>query len=493
MLYLIEQLRRIQCHGPLFTGIRRGIEREGLRVTADGLPAQTSHPAAFGSKLTHPYITTDYSENLIELITPPCLAVDDLLNHIQHTHQFVIEHLGDEWIWPQSLPGPLVGEIPIAQYGNSDIGRYKMRYREGLGLRYGRPMQTIAGLHYNFSLPKSFWEHWFAAIDPAHDTLQSCIDTYYFHMMRTHMRHVWILAYLFGASTIIDTSLLQQRTAPYLSRFGQDAYAAREGTSLRLTPLGYYSEVQQQQLHIRFDSLGEYIHDLKAAMDTPYPPYEALSDRYGADAQLNSHILQSEAEFYHPIRPKRTPLPGESALDALLTHGVEYLEVRAIDINPFEPIGISREQLLFLDVYLLYCLLKPSPLISCGESKAWRHVLHTVGTCGRTTHLNIHDGHKTQPLSAILTACFKDFFDIARLLDAEEDDARYQQAVAHFEQAIHNPKQLLSAQYQAHMDRHGDLRSGGMALAKQHKDALLAQRLPDSVLLHYQQISHDSL
>lgn len=480
----------------MFSGIRRGIEREGLRVTSAGLPALTPHPEALGAKLTHPYITTDYSENLIELITPPCTKVDALLDGMKNTHQFVAEHLKDEWIWPLSLPCPLVGEIPIANYGTSQAARLKMRYREGLGLRYGREMQTIAGLHYNFSFPKSFWEIWYTHFDPAHDSLQSCIDAQYFHVIRQHMHHVWILAYLFGASPAIDKSLLKEgaKMGKYylpLQPFGKTGMIAPYGCSLRLTPMGYYSAVQNELLHIRFDSLHEYMVDLKTGMQLPYPPYQQLEAIYGKDAQLNTNLLQIEAEFYHPIRPKRTPMPGESALDSLVAHGLEYLEVRAIDINPFEPTGFSREQLLFLDVYLLYCLLKPSPLIT--DPKGWLNTLHEVASVGRTPGLEIVVEGKKQPLKTALLACFDQFMEIAQLLDAEQSDGRYQAAIAHFHEAVLDPSKLLSAQYQQHLERVGDITEAGMVLAKQHKQALLATPLPPDKKLHFQEVVKISL
>ncbi|MFI4956666.1 MAG: glutamate--cysteine ligase [Gammaproteobacteria bacterium] len=491
MPYLIQKLRNLQQDVPLFSGIRRGIEREGLRVTAAGLPATTPHPKALGSKLTHPYITTDYSENLLELITPPCTKVDALLDGMKNTHQFVAEQLQDEWIWPQSLPCPLVGEIPIANYGTTPAARLKMRYREGLGLRYGREMQTIAGLHYNFSFPKSFWETWYTHMDPAHDTLQSCIDTQYFRMIRQHMRHVWILAYLFGASMAIDKSLLQDKTAPYLVPFGKTGMIAPYGCSLRLTPLGYYSAVQNELLHVRCDSLAEYMADLKAGMQLPYPPYQQLAEIYGDQAQLNTNLLQIEAEFYHPIRPKRTPMPGESALDSLAAHGVEYLEVRAIDINPLEPTGFSRQQLLFLDVYLLFCLSKPSPLFT--DHKDWLNTLHKVASIGRTPGLAIMFEGQQQPLKTALLTCFDQFVEIARLLDAEQSDGRYQAAVAHFHEAVLDPSKLLSAQYHQHLEKVGDMAEAGMVLARQHKEALLSTPLPPGKTLHFQEVAKNSL
>ncbi len=481
MHYIIQQLEALQANTPLFYGMRHGIERESLRVTAEGLPAQTPHPVSLGHKLTHPYITTDYSENLLELITPPCMKVNALLEGMRNTHQFVVEQLPNEWLWPQSLPCPLKGPILIADYGNSPKADLKTQYREGLALRYGRAMQTIAGVHYNFSLPQSFWELWYTTIDPAHDNLQSCIDAYYFHIIREHIRHVWILIYLFGASTAIDQTLLLDKKADYLEKFDETTWVAPYACSLRLTPLGYYSEVQNKFLNIRFDSLSEYIQNLKIGMTTSYPPYEALSAKHGETSQLNTHILQTEWEFYYHVRPKRVPEPGESTLDALQKRGVEYIEIRAVDVNPFEPTGFSRNQLLFLDIYLLFCLLQPSELLLSDERKIHLDTLHKVASQGRDPHLTLLIDEKKQSVTSALLSYFDQFLMIAKLLDHEESDGRYETALRYFYHAVKSPDLLLSSQYQHHLQQYGNMTAAGMALAKQHKKTLTSTPLPPEI------------
>ena len=156
----------VNCGAPrILQGGRKGVEKESLRVLASGKLAHTSHPRALGSALTHEHITTDYSEALIELVTPAFTHSWELLQYLLDLHQFVYRHLGEELLWATSMPCAIQQDedIPLAQYGRSHIGRMKTVYRNGLGLRYGRMMQAISGVHFNYSFPLPFWEAWAAA------------------------------------------------------------------------------------------------------------------------------------------------------------------------------------------------------------------------------------------------------------------------------------------------------------------------------------------
>src|SRR5687768_1611137 len=145
-------------HGVLSGGLK-GADGEALRVTPSGRISHASHPRALGSALTHPHVTTDYSEALIELVTPPFPRAWELQQYLCDIHQFVYSELGDELLWATSMPCGIKddGEIPIARYGSSNIGRMKHVYRVGLGLRYGRMMQAISGVHFNYSFPDRLW------------------------------------------------------------------------------------------------------------------------------------------------------------------------------------------------------------------------------------------------------------------------------------------------------------------------------------------------
>ena len=152
--------KRLRALAPeALAGIRRGIEKEGLRVRPDGSLADTPHPAGLGSALTHERITTDFSESQLELITGVHGGIDGCLRELTEIHQVVYRALGDELLWSSSMPCRLPADelIPLGRYGSSNVGRAKTVYRNGLAHRYGRRMQTISGIHYNFSLPEAAW------------------------------------------------------------------------------------------------------------------------------------------------------------------------------------------------------------------------------------------------------------------------------------------------------------------------------------------------
>lgn len=185
----------------LLRGGLRGVERECLRVTSAGRLAQTLHPMALGSALTNAHITTDYSESLLEFVTPPQLANWETIQFLCDIHQFVTGCIGDELLWPLSMPCaiPADGDVPLAEYGSSNVGRMKNIYRRGLGARYGRRMQAISGIHYNYSLPEAFWPM-YQALEGQGGALQAFKSETYLGAVRNVRRLDWLLLYLFGAS-----------------------------------------------------------------------------------------------------------------------------------------------------------------------------------------------------------------------------------------------------------------------------------------------------
>ncbi len=356
----------------LLSGILRGVERESLRVDHSGALAQTPHPKGLGSALTHPQITTDFSEALLEFITPPTHQVEDLFAHLEAVQKFAVSQLNNEMLWATSMPcilGDNDEHIPVAEYGSSNNGKMKKVYRLGLGHRYGRSMQTVAGIHYNFSLPNAFW----ALLSREQNSifsLEKFKDESYFKLIRNFRRHYWLLIYLFGASPALCKSFVANKSHN-LQELGDDhTLYLPHATSLRMGDLGYQSAVQES-LYVCYNHKDTYIKTLCCAITQPHPPYEniGVSDNDGNYQQLNTSVLQIENEFYSAIRPKRTSYPGETALRALQNRGVEYIEVRCVDVNPFEPLGIDRSLVHFLDTFLLYCALQDSPQTSSGESE----------------------------------------------------------------------------------------------------------------------------
>lgn len=342
--------------------IHRGIEKESLRVTADGHISGDPHPPALGSSLTNPYITTDFSESLLEFITPAYSDIDECLETMENIHRFTLQNLeNDEMLWVSSMPCPLgsAEDIPIAQYGTSNVGKLKTLYRHGLSNRYGRLMQVVSGIHYNFSMPESFWQP-YQKICGFEGELQDFKTDKYLHLIRNFHRYSWLLLYLFGASPAACKCFVQGREH-HLQELDESSLYLPDATCLRMGNLGYKSEAQKS-LFVCYNELDSYVDCLRKAMSTPYPEYEAMGQsRDGEYLQLNTNLLQLENEFYSTIRPKRVVKRGQRPLEALTQGGIEYIEVRALDLNPYLPFGIDAEQIHFLDSFLLHCLLSESP------------------------------------------------------------------------------------------------------------------------------------
>jgi glutamate--cysteine ligase len=351
----------------LIAGGLKGIEKESLRISKDGFISQKPHPAKLGSALTHPQITTDYSEALIELITPPYPDIQDTLRHLDEVHRYVYQHLDNEILLCTSMPCGIDGDesIPIANYGTSNIGKMKHVYRHGLWHRYGRTMQAIAGVHFNFSAPEALWPALKAA-EQSPLPLTDYIAGGYFGLIRNFQRIGWLILYLFGASSAICKRFFKSR--PELMAQFEELDAATLyhpfATSLRMSDIGYKSK-NQANLRINYNSLPEYVDSLAHAINTPYPDYEKIGVEVDGEwRQLNANILQIENEFYSVIRPKQVADSGEKPTLALKRRGVRYVEMRSLDLDVFQPLGISEQTARFVEALLLTCLLQDSPATS---------------------------------------------------------------------------------------------------------------------------------
>ena len=387
------------------SGMRRGIEKESLRARPDGLLALTPHPAGLGSALTHPHITTDYSESQLELITGVHATVPGCLDELTRIHQFTLRTLaaqGDEMLWVSSMPCGLPTDetIPLGRYGSSNVGRAKSVYRMGLGLRYGRRMQTISGIHYNWSLP-------------------GVSSAEYFALIRNFRRHAFLLLVLLGASPAVCSTFVEGREHELQVLAGRTLHMPH-GTSLRMGKLGYQSDAQAS-LRVSYNGLDGYTHSLHDALTRPWPAYDAHGVRNpGGDyLQLATTLLQIENEFYGTIRPKRTIFPGERPLHALRERGVEYVEVRLLDLDPFEPIGINAQTLHFLDVFLMHCLLADSPPDSPQEIADMAHNQHLTAARGREPGLELQRHGQPVKLADWGHELLAAMTPVAQRLDAE--------------------------------------------------------------------------
>lgn len=426
-------------------GGAKGIEKESLRIGQDGMLSRHPHPAALGSALTNKYITTDFSEALLEFVTPAFANTWEALRCLCDIHQFSYEQLGDEMLWVSSMPCAMLEdkEIPLAQYGSSNVGQMKTIYRNGLSYRYGRMMQAIAGIHFNYSLPLSFWPLYQQleknTADP--DVFRS--DSY-LGLVRNYRRFAWIILYLFGASPALCKSFAGG------SNFGmpsldENTFYQPFATSLRMSDLGYGNKTQSS-INISINSLDQYIADMTAAISTPEPAFEKIGTKVdGEYRQLSVNKLQIENEYYSSVRPKRVANTGERPTAALRRGGIEYVEIRSLDLNVFDPVGINQNTMRFIEALLVYCLLEESPLFDARDIRE-AAVNHSVtATAGRDPELVLHRNGKPTSLKNWASEILDKVRPIAELIDGGTDRDDYAQAVGGMAALLDDPSLTPSA------------------------------------------------
>jgi len=442
---LTQRLAALQSHPEVLGKSLRGIEKEGLRVDLTGTLSTRPHPSALGSALTHPRITTDYSEALLELITGTHSTVDSLMAELGEVHRIVACTLSDELMWNHSMPAnlPADNQIPIGWYGTSNTGMIKHVYRRGLAERYGRTMQCIAGLHYNFSFDESFWER----LGRPETTAQDRRSAGYIALIRNFTRYSWLLMYLFGASPALSKNFLRGKTDDLVELDEQTMYLPH-ATSLRMSDLGYQNKAQSG-LKLCYNDLNTFLERLYDAVTTPWPDYQTIgTHRHGEWIQLNTNILQIENEFYSSIRPKRTTGPCERPITALAERGVQYIEVRCLDIDPTQPNGISAETARFVDAFILFCALQESPPFTdsgwCPESAA---NFAKVVKKGRQPGLTLSTLGKDIPLKQWADELLNEIAQCAHTLDEALNEKDYKKAVLTQRVKVADPTKTPSAQF----------------------------------------------
>ncbi len=462
-------------------GVRRGVEKESLRAVPDGALALTPHPAALGSALTHPNITTDFSESQLEFVTGVHPSAQACLDELTQIHQFTyraLRDLGDEMLWVSSMPCGLPTDetIPLGRYGGSNVGRAKSVYRMGLGHRYGRRMQTISGIHYNWSMPGVSTEDYFALI-------------------RNFRRHSFLLLLLFGASPALCSSFVAGRDHE-LQPLGGHTLHMPHGTSLRMGRLGYQSDAQAS-LSVSYNSLERYAASLQQALTQPYPAYEAVGIRNpGGDYnQLATSLLQIENEFYGTIRPKRVIFSGERPLHALRERGVEYVEVRCMDLDPFEPVGIGAPTMRFIDMFLLHCLLAASPPDTPDEIRALSRNQQRVAARGREPGLRLERGGDEITLTEWAGELLGAIEPIAERLDTLHGGTEHRDALAAAAGTLARPDTAPSARVLSVMARDFDNAYVGFTRAQsvQTRNRLLDLPFGADLQAHFAALSKASV
>lgn len=478
----------MQIDGFPLSGGNIGIERETLRTTADAALASTAHPQALGNVYTHPNITIDYGEALLELITDPHTSPSAAYQQLLHLHQYTAQQIGDERLWAASMPCRLPENpehIEIGYFGQSNGGKLRRLYRMGLAYRYGRPMQMIAGVHFNYSPPEALWQ---ALAETEGQALNmDWQNARYMGMLRNIQRYGWLICYLFGASPAVDESF--QPAQNVLERLHQHSLSWRNATTLRMSQLGYQNKVD---FAVSFNHLHEYIRDLAAAVLTPAPKYEyfGLKDAAGNYRQISTHILQIANEYYSSARPKQGIKKGELPLTALSARGIAYIELRLLDSNPYDPAGISLSQIHFLECFMLWCLLTPSAPFNTADYNEVNHNRLRTACCGLSSDFSLFQQNHKILAKDWAANILEELLPIAENLDKAAGGNAYRTAIE--AQILANRAQALRLPEQVQQDlATQEFIDWGLALQKRHHSAL-SVAIPASLMASLQQQSQQS-
>ncbi|MET0103941.1 MAG: glutamate--cysteine ligase [Sedimenticola sp.] len=473
-----------------------GLEKESLRVTPEGNISQAPHPQSWGAALTHPQITTDFSEALAELITLPCHSVGEVIQSLDDIHSYIYRYLDNEILWATSMPCVVEGKtsIPLAQYGTSNAALMKTVYRRGLGFRYGYTMQVIAGVHFNYSFSDEFWRL-YQSLNKDTGELQNFISFHYMGVVRNLLRYGWLVPYLFGASPAVCKSFLYGKTT-MLQEFNDNTYYEPYATSLRQGDIGYQNSKEELAgIKVCYDSLKSYVNSLQCAISTPYSDYELIGVKVdGEYRQLNANILQIENEYYSSVRPKQVVQGNEMPSLALKKRGIAYIELRSLDVNAFDPHGINSEQLHFLEVLMLFCLLQESPALTKSEIYAIDENLLLVAHKGRQPGLTLGRCDEKISLQDWAVELCHQMVSVANLLDSANFCENYSSSVKSQIAAVHDPERTPSARMLAEMrEREEGFYHLAKRMSQHHCQYYKNIILPDNKIDFFNQMTNDSV
>lgn len=465
-----------------------GLERETLRITKNAGLSKNSHPQSFGSPLMNPHISTDFAEPQLELITPVFRIQKGLLKYLKDIHAFAAQNLPKgEFLWPFSMP-PLLPknheDIPLANYGKSFAAQKRTVYRRGLSYRYGRKMQTISGIHYNFSFPGEFWDFLYKKFGNKSQNKRDFISSGYFRMIQNFTQISWLDSYLFGTSPAIDKSYLNKPTFS-LKKLRGDTYYGKYATSLRMSSFGYCCKVQAM-LNISFQNIENYVSDLRKAISTPYGKYSKIGlEKDGQKLQLNDHFLQIPNEYYASIRPKQVVKLGENILEKLSEEGIKYLEIRTVDIDPNEQIGITEEHLQFLHVLMIYCLFKNPPQ-NTDRSQLENIKNHDlVAISGRKPNLKLNFNGQKITLQKWGNEVLSEMLKIATVLNLSKNKNPYKALIKAQIAKINDPTLTPSTKFFKQIEKNGFL-AIGQKLAQKNLEFFKNHKINNASLKHFE-------
>jgi len=498
---LADRLKKIDQKGfaSLLKNSLTGLEKESLRVNSEGHISQEPHPKVLGSALKNAWITTDYAESLLELITPPCERAHKSLDFLLDVETFVYQHLDNELLWTTSMPCVIRGEadITIADYGCSNAGKMKSVYRQGLAERYGKMMQVIAGVHFNYSVAVEFWPAFQEIEDQQDKAPQDFINERYMGMTRNIQRYGWLIPYLFGTSPAICKSFISGMAKPETMKvFNEFTCYEPFGTSLRMGDIGYTNRKEDERgIKANYNSLEQYVASLRCAINTPNKKYQKIGlkdgDKY---LQLNTNILQIENEYYSSVRPKQILNGFEKPTDALEQRGIQYVELRSVDINAFHPAGLTHKQLYFLELFMLFCLLQDSPEITPEEAKEIDHNQSLVAHQGRKPNLELEQSGDSIKLTSWANELFDEMLGVAKMLNTVHNETCYIKALESQRELLLFPDKTPSAKVLSDiMNRDGSYYQFAKRKSEEHRDYFLSRKLDPKVNKEMELMALESL
>ena len=518
---LNERLNKINSKGAqlLLKNSLTGLEKESLRVNTEGGIASTPHPSVLGSALKNPWITTDYAEAMLELITPPCDRAHKSLDFLLDVETFVYQHLQDELLWTTSMPCVIRGEddIAIANYGTSNAGIMKSVYRQGLAERYGKVMQVISGVHFNYSVDTDFWPFYQeieerSAEEHANEEhsneqhfnkerkdkdAQGFINQKYMGMTRNIQRYGWIIPYLFGTSPAVCKSFIEDGVKPKgMKDYKGHTFYAEWGTSLRMGDIGYTNSNEDSSgVKANYNSIDAYISSLRKAISTPHQEYEDIGVKSGDEyLQLNTNILQIENEYYSSVRPKQILEGFEKPTCALERRGIQYVELRSVDINAFRPAGLTHKQLYFLEIFMLFCLLQDSADITEAESVEIDANQLLVAHEGRKPGLELSRMGEKITLKEWATELLEQMRGIAAVLNSAHNENFYSDAIDAQMELIEDPSLTPSAQVLHDIfNKDGSYYQFAKRKSEEHRAYFLDRDLSDHIAKKFEHVAQQSL
>ena len=326
-----------------------GIELESLRIDKDGILSSKEHPDVFGDKLENPYITTDFSESQVEMITPVMKTSKEVFDALNVLYDIVSLEIGEEYLWPESMPSIIGENINIAKYSSNKKGNEARSYREGLAKKYGVKKQLISGIHYNFSFNETVIKKLYEKREDKNVSYRDFKDSIYLKVTRNYLRYRWFIVYLLGASPIIHESY-EKEDLNKINKINCDIYGDKEAISYRNSKLGYKNSTN---LYADYDSVRGYIESL--------------------DSFVYNNYISNYKEFYSQIRLKAKD--NSNIKESLLKDGINYLEIRSIDINPLERVGISLNNLKFVHLFTLFLLNEEENSYKLWQEEALKNQL----------------------------------------------------------------------------------------------------------------------